>query len=38
LPYAEVAEIMQTTLSSVESLIHRARVGLQKKLKNYYSN
>ncbi len=38
LPYAEVAEIMQTTLSSVESLIHRARVGLQKRLKNYYSN
>ncbi len=36
LSYAEVAEIMQTTLSSVESLIHRARVGLQKKLRNYY--
>lgn len=37
LSYAEVAEIMQTSLSSVESLIHRARVGLQKKLRNYYS-
>ncbi len=35
LSYAEVAEIMQTSLSSVESLIHRARTGLQAKLKNY---
>jgi len=35
LSYAEVAEIMQTSLSSVESLIHRARAGLQTKLKNY---
>ncbi len=38
LSYAEVSEIMQTSLSSVESLIHRARTGLQKKLKNYYDS
>jgi RNA polymerase sigma factor (sigma-70 family) len=36
LSYAEVAEIMQTSLASVESLIHRARAGLQKKLKSNY--
>lgn len=36
LPYAEVAEIMELSLSAVESLIHRARVNLRKKLKNYY--
>lgn len=36
LSYAEVAEVMQTSLSSVESLIFRAREGLQKKLKKYY--
>ncbi|MFH1119599.1 MAG: RNA polymerase sigma factor [Bacteroidota bacterium] len=36
LPYAEVADVMMTTVSSVESLIHRARMGLQKKLKRYY--
>lgn len=37
LSYSEVAEVMNTTLSSVESLIHRARLGLQKKLRNYYN-
>lgn len=36
LSYAEVAGVMQTSLSSVESLIHRARVGLQTRLKKYY--
>lgn len=36
LSYAEVAGVMQTSLSSVESLIHRARVGLQARLKKYY--
>jgi RNA polymerase sigma-70 factor, ECF subfamily len=36
LSYAEVAGVMQTSLSSVESLIHRARVGLQMRLKKYY--
>ncbi len=36
LSYAEVAEVMQLSLSAVESLIHRARLGMQKKLKHYY--
>lgn len=34
--YAEIAEIMDTSLSSVESLIHRAKVNLKKKLTQYY--
>jgi len=34
--YPEVAEVMQTSVSSVESLIHRARMGLQKQLKHYF--
>jgi len=34
--YAEIAEIMDTSLSSVESLIHRAKVNLKKKLTEYY--
>jgi RNA polymerase sigma-70 factor (ECF subfamily) len=37
LPYKEIAEIMNLSLSSVESLIHRAKLGLQKKLVNYFS-
>jgi RNA polymerase sigma-70 factor (ECF subfamily) len=36
LPYAEVAEIMELSLSAVESLIHRAKLNLRKKLKNHY--
>lgn len=36
LPYAEVAEIMELSLSAVESLLHRAKLNLRKKLKNYY--
>ena len=36
--YAEIADMMNTTLSSVESLIHRARKNLQKKLYQYYQN
>lgn len=35
LPYAEIAEVMQVSLPAVESLIHRAKINLQKKLKNY---
>lgn len=35
LSYAEVAEIMELTLASVESLIHRAKLNLQKKLWRY---
>lgn len=34
--YKEVAEIMNISLSSVESLMHRAKLNLQKKLVNYY--
>jgi RNA polymerase sigma-70 factor (ECF subfamily) len=34
--YKEVAEIMSTSVSSVESLIHRAKKNLQKKLFQYY--
>jgi RNA polymerase sigma-70 factor (ECF subfamily) len=35
--YKEIAEIMNLSLSSVESLIHRAKLKLQKKLVNYFS-
>lgn len=33
LSYDEIAEVMQCSVSSVESLLHRAKVNLQKKLK-----
>ena len=36
LSYKEIAEIMATSVSSVESLIFRARVNLQKKLFSFY--
>ncbi|MBD3345851.1 MAG: sigma-70 family RNA polymerase sigma factor [Chitinivibrionales bacterium] len=36
--YEEIADIMKTSLSSVESLIHRAKVNLQKKLVSYYQS
>lgn len=36
LSYQEISEIMNTSLSSVESLIFRARKNLQKKLRSYY--
>jgi RNA polymerase sigma-70 factor (ECF subfamily) len=36
LSYKEIAEIMDISVSSVESLIHRAKVGLQKKLYTCY--
>ncbi|MCK9616654.1 MAG: RNA polymerase sigma factor [Lentimicrobiaceae bacterium] len=32
LPYKEIAAVMHTSLPSVESLIHRAKINLQKKL------
>jgi len=35
LSYNEIAEVMETSLSAVESLIHRAKLGLQKKLLKY---
>ena len=37
LSYQQIAEIMQTSLSAVESLIHRAKTNLQKHLINYYN-
>lgn len=38
LSYAEIAEVMQTSTSSVESLLFRAKQGLQKSLKDFYQN
>lgn len=35
--YSEIAEIMNLTISSVESLIHRAKVNLQKNLVHHFS-
>jgi len=36
LSYKEIAEIMETSLASVESLIHRAKKNLERKLYRYY--
>lgn len=36
LSYQEVTEVMGLSLSSVESLMHRAKKNLQKKLKHHY--
>lgn len=36
--YQEVAEIMNTTLYAVESLMGRAKTNLKKELKKYYNN
>lgn len=36
LPYKEVSEVMKVSVSSVESLIHRAKKNLQKKLHHCY--
>ncbi|ACF45466.1 RNA polymerase, sigma-24 subunit, ECF subfamily [Prosthecochloris aestuarii DSM 271] len=33
----EIADIMQTSVSAIESLIHRAKKNLQKKLEKHYS-
>lgn len=38
LSYLEISEIMNLSLPSVESLIHRAKMNLQKKLINYYKS
>ncbi len=37
LSYKEISEVMDISLSSVESLIHRAKMNLQRKLLNYYT-
>jgi RNA polymerase sigma factor (sigma-70 family) len=36
LPYKSIAEIMNVSVSSVESLIHRAKMNLQKKLVHHF--
>ena len=38
LSYQEVSEVMQVTVSSVESLMHRAKNNLKKSLENYYKS
>lgn len=37
LSYQEVSEVMNTTVSSVESLMHRAKNNLKKNLEDYYN-
>jgi len=37
LSYKAIAEIMNLSVASVESLLHRAKLNLQKKLVNYFS-
>jgi len=37
LSYQEIAEVMETSLSAVESLIHRAKQNLRKYLSDYYN-
>jgi RNA polymerase sigma-70 factor (ECF subfamily) len=36
LSYQEVSEVMKTTVSSIESLMHRAKTNLKKYLEDYY--
>ncbi len=36
LSYQEVSEVMKTTVSSIESLMHRAKTNLKKNLEGYY--
>jgi RNA polymerase sigma-70 factor, ECF subfamily len=36
LSYQQIAEVMSTSVPAVESLIHRAKTNLQKKLWNEY--
>ena len=38
LSYQEVSEVMKTSVSSVESLMHRAKNNLKKSLTDYYEN
>ncbi len=38
MPYKEIASVMQTSLSAVESLIHRAKLNLQKNLLEVWEN
>ena len=36
LSYQEISEVMQMSESAVDSLLHRAKMNLRKKLQNYY--
>ncbi|OIN59162.1 RNA polymerase sigma factor [Arsenicibacter rosenii] len=38
LSYQEITDVMQTSFSSVESLLFRAKQNLRKQLRNYYYN
>jgi RNA polymerase sigma factor (sigma-70 family) len=38
LSYQEISEIMSTTVSAVESLLHRAKSNLRKELKTFYEH
>ena len=38
LSYVEVSEVMETSVSSVESLMHRAKTNLRKKLEDFYKD
>ena len=38
LSYQEASEVMKLSLSSVESLLHRAKNNLKKNLEDYYEN
>lgn len=38
LNYQEISEVMKTTVSSVESLLHRAKTNLRKSLQAFYRN
>jgi len=38
LSYQEVSEIMETTVSAVESLLHRAKANLRKSLGDFYND
>jgi len=36
LSYQEISEVMNTTVSAVESLLHRAKTNLRKELRSFY--
>lgn len=38
LSYKEISDVMETSVSAVESLIHRAKINLQKQLYDIYMN
>ncbi|MDX1586157.1 MAG: RNA polymerase sigma factor [Balneolaceae bacterium] len=38
LSYKEIADVMDTSLSAIESLMHRAKKNLQKELRDYYTS